>query len=133
MAESLAVRWADALVADARGIAEYYDDEFGVPTELITYGPRSRSTPRRTCWTRCPWSRARLHLVVARFEPGDHVLEIVKGYQRSAASRPLLVVGSAPYANEYTTDPRGGRGDPRIRLLGGDWTSGCWTSSTRTR
>ena len=38
MAESLAVRWSDALIADAEGIAEYYDREFGAPTELLRYG-----------------------------------------------------------------------------------------------
>ncbi|MGH8976817.1 MAG: DUF1972 domain-containing protein, partial [Acidimicrobiia bacterium] len=38
IAESLAVRWSDALIADAHGIREYYDNEFGAPTELITYG-----------------------------------------------------------------------------------------------
>ena len=38
MAESMAVRWSDALIADAQGIADYYDAEFGAPTELIAYG-----------------------------------------------------------------------------------------------
>ena len=37
-AEELAVRWADALIADAPGIADYYTKEFGASTELLTYG-----------------------------------------------------------------------------------------------
>ena len=32
-AEPLAVRWSDALIADAAGIADYYTAEFGAPTE----------------------------------------------------------------------------------------------------
>jgi glycosyltransferase involved in cell wall biosynthesis len=122
MAESLAVRWADALIADARGIAEYYDDEFGVPTELITYGaPIQVDAPADLLGSVAAESR-RYHLVVARFEPENHVLEIVEGYRRSAASQPLLVVGSAPYADEYTSRiEEAAAGDPRIRLLGGVW------------
>ena len=122
MAESLAVRWADALVADARGIAEYYDDEFGVPTELITYGAPIQVDAPADLLDSVPVESRRYHLVVARFEPENHVLEIVEGYRRSAASQPLLVVGSAPYANEYTSRiHEAAAGDPRIRLLGGVW------------
>jgi glycosyltransferase involved in cell wall biosynthesis len=59
---------------------------------------------------------------VARFEPENHVEEIVAGYRRSAASRPLVVVGSAPYADEYTAAVHAAAGgDPRIRLVGGVW------------
>ena len=36
--ESLAVRWSDALIADARGIADYYRHEFDADTRLLTYG-----------------------------------------------------------------------------------------------
>ena len=38
MAESLAVRWSDELIADAQGIADYYRVEFDSPTDLIAYG-----------------------------------------------------------------------------------------------
>jgi glycosyltransferase involved in cell wall biosynthesis len=60
------------------------------------------------------------HLVVARFEPENHVLEIVEGYRRSAATLPLVVVGSAPYSADYTRAiDRAAEGDARIRLVGG--------------
>lgn len=39
-AEGLFVRWADVLVADARGIADYYCRQFGAGTREIPYGPR---------------------------------------------------------------------------------------------
>ncbi|HEY9291418.1 MAG TPA: glycosyltransferase, partial [Microlunatus sp.] len=62
------------------------------------------------------------HLVVARFEPENHVLEIVKGYAASSARLPLVVVGSAPYADRYTVQIQDAAGsDPRIRMLGGVW------------
>ncbi len=124
-AESLSVRWADALIADAPGIADYYRDEFGVPTELIRYGaPIIEHAP--TDGVEALGLRpGGYHLVVARFEPENHVLEIVEGYRRSAARMPLVVVGSAPYAAEYTQRiDELAAGDDRIRLLGGVWDQG---------
>ncbi|WP_395474611.1 DUF1972 domain-containing protein [Saccharopolyspora spinosa] len=37
-AEALAVRWSDALIADARGIQDYYRDRFNTETDYIPYG-----------------------------------------------------------------------------------------------
>ena len=60
------------------------------------------------------------HLVVARFEPENHVDVIVDGYRKSAATLPLIVVGSAPYADEYTRKVHA-LADDRVRFLGGVW------------
>ncbi|EIC08101.1 protein of unknown function DUF1972 [Microbacterium laevaniformans OR221] len=119
-AEQFGVRSADALIADAPGIADYYADQFGVPTELIRYGaPIIESAPIDGI-TALGLRPDDYHLVVARFEPENHVLEIVEGYRASGAAAPLVVVGSAPYAAEYTQRIHtAAAGDPRIRLLGG--------------
>ncbi|MEV7631660.1 DUF1972 domain-containing protein [Microbacterium sp. NPDC089318] len=119
-AEQFGVRSADALIADAPGIADYYDHQFGVPTELIRYGaPILQTSPARSldAYQVAPGA---YHLVVARFEPENHVLEIVRGYHQSTARLPLLVVGSAPYSAGYTDAIEAiAAADPRIRLLGG--------------
>jgi len=119
-AEEFGVRSADALIADAPGIADYYAQEFGVETELIRYGaPILESAPLDGI-AELGLNAGGYHLVVARFEPENHVLEIVEGYRASTATTPLVVVGSAPYASEYTQRIRAAAGnDPRIRLLGG--------------
>jgi glycosyltransferase involved in cell wall biosynthesis len=121
-AESYAVRWADALIADAQGIADYYTDEFGAATELLTYGAPIQASPGSDRLGELGVSPLGYHLVVARFEQENHVEEIVAGYRHSRAELPLLVVGSAPYANAYTARVRQAAGsDPRIRMLGGVW------------
>jgi glycosyltransferase involved in cell wall biosynthesis len=121
-AESYAVRWADALIADAHGIADYYTDEFGAATELLTYGAPIQASPGSDRLGELGVSPLGYHLVVARFEQENHVEEIVAGYRHSRAELPLLVVGSAPYADAYTTRVRQAAGsDPRIRMLGGVW------------
>lgn len=121
VAESLAVRLSDALIADARGIADYYIDEFGADTREIAYGApiiESHDCPRLADLDLAPRG---YHLVVARFEPENHVLEIVDGYSRSNARLPLVVVGSAPYAAEYTQQIHNAADGKRVRFVGALW------------
>ena len=114
------VRWSDALIADAQGIADYYRDEFGAPTEQIAYGAPKIAGGASDKLAELGLTPRGYHLVVARFEPENHVDVIVDGYRRSGAVLPLVVVGSAPYADEYTRQVHG-LADDRVRFLGGVW------------
>jgi glycosyltransferase involved in cell wall biosynthesis len=116
MAESLAVRWSDSLIADAQGIADYYRAEFDADTELIAYGAPLLDVGSARLGELGLEPRG-YHLVVARFEPENHVDVIVEGYAASTADRPLVVVGAAPYADAYTARVHG-LGDDRVRFLG---------------
>lgn len=118
-AEEFGVRQGDALIADAPGIADYYRHQFGVPTEMIRYGaPLLEDAPTGGVQG-LDLQPDGYHLVVARFEPENHVLEIVRGYRDSDATLPLAVVGSAPYSAGYTREiAEIAEADPRIRLLG---------------
>jgi glycosyltransferase involved in cell wall biosynthesis len=119
LAEALSVRWSDCLIADAAGIADYYAEEFGAPTELIAYGaPKVVADP--AALTGVDLAPNGYHLVVARFEPENHVLEIVRGFSASTASKPLVVVGASPYAGAYTNAVHAA-GDGRVRILGAVW------------
>lgn len=119
-AEALAVRWSDALIADARGIQTYYEREFGVQSELIAYGAPSIVPEHPERLAELDLEPRRYHLVVARFEPENHVDVIVRGYCASGAIDPLVVVGSAPYADEYQS--RVDRSaDTRVRFVGAVW------------
>ncbi|MGY1601004.1 DUF1972 domain-containing protein [Geodermatophilus sp. SYSU D00815] len=116
-AERLAVRWSDALIADAQGIADYYRAEFDADTELIAYGAPLLETGADRLGELGLTPRG-YHLVVARFEPENHVHLVVEGYAAGTAALPLVVVGSAPYADDYTARVRA-LGDDRVRFLGG--------------
>lgn len=121
-AEELSVRWSDALIADAEGIAEYYRTEFDAPTELLSYGApilRELGSERLAGMGLTP---SGYHLAVARFEPENHVDVIVEGYRSSDARLPLVVVGSAPYSTDYIAKVESlAAGDDRIRLVGSVW------------
>ena len=120
LAESLAVRWSDALIADASGIQDYYRREFGAGSELISYGAPLLGDPQPELLRPLGLERDGFHLVVARFEPENHVEMIVAGYPAAAPTQPLVVVGSAPYAREYTARVHAAA-DARVRFLGGVW------------
>ncbi len=118
-AEQLGVRQGDALIADAPGIAEYYRHQFDVPTELIRYGAPLLDTVPEDGVRSLGLEPGEYHLVVARFEPENHVLEIVEGYRRSRAAKPLVVIGAAPYSADYTRAIADAAArDQRIRLQG---------------
>ena len=119
MAESAAVRWSDALIADAQGIADYYRDEFQADTRLIAYGA-PQVPDESDLLAQLDLAPQGYHLLVARFEPENHVHTIVDGYRRSGARLPLIVVGSAPYADAYTARVHA-LADDRVRFLGGVW------------
>ena len=125
-AEELAVRWSAALIADAVGIADYYRSEFDAPTELLSYGApilRDVGSARLPALNLRP---AGYHLVVARFEPENHVDVIVEGFRRSRARLPLVVVGSAPYSTDYIARVEAlasGTIDPADRLCVGSGPS----------
>jgi len=119
LAEKLSVRWSDALIADAQGIADYYTEQHGAGTDLIAYGAPmiDRRTDRLA---ELGLTKGAYHLIVARFEPENHVEEAVRGYAASTSTLPLIVVGSAPYSDEYTARIHAAA-DGRVRFLGGMW------------
>jgi glycosyltransferase involved in cell wall biosynthesis len=125
--ERIAARTASALIADSRGIVAYYQDRYGLIPDFIAYGaPRVSPSPESDARLAGIGIRAsQYHLVVARFEPENHVYEIVQAYSRSDASYPLVVVGSAPYAAEYTHAIQDvASNDSRIHLIGAVWDQG---------
>ncbi len=121
LAESLAVRWSDALIADAQGIADYYRTEFDADTDLIAYGAPQVDPGAHDRLAELDLRPDAYHLVVARFEAENHVDVIVRGYVDSSALLPLIVVGSAPYADEHTALIHEIGADARVRFLGGVW------------
>jgi len=108
------------LIADAGGIRNYYKDKFGVGTDLIAYGAPKISSDGGRRIAELGLKRRGYHLVVARFEPENHVDMIVEGYRASNSMKPLVVVGSAPYADVYTRKVHN-LADHRVRFVGGIW------------
>ncbi len=120
LSERLAVRWADRLIADSRGIQAYYRRRYGVDTEYLAYGAPVLGACAPTKLAEVGVSPHRYHLVVARLEPENNVHAIIDGYVQSDAEHPLVVVGGAPYGERYIQSLRS-RADERVTFLGGVW------------
>lgn len=121
-AELSAVRLSDALIADAPGIARYYANQFSATTSLITYGAPIQEEAADDRLGELGLRPGEYHLLVARFEPENHVDLMVEGARAAGLRHPLIVVGSAPYSDEYTSRVRSLAGDdPLVRLVGGVW------------
>lgn len=120
--ERLAVRWADELVSDARGIQDYYREQHGVGSRFIPYGAPILTNPKLDRLAELGLAADNYHLVVARFEPENHVDLIIEGYNRSRAALPLVVVGSAPYAEPYVARLQSLAAESKtVRMLGAVW------------
>lgn len=120
-AEKHAIRNADTIIADAHGMADHVMDTYGRSSVYLPYGAPLRYLPAPRL-AELGLHADGYHLAVARFEPENHVREVVAGYHRSAAQLPLVVVGSASYSHQYVSAVyAAAAGDPRIRFLGGVW------------
>ncbi len=120
-AERRSVSLADAVIADAQAIADHILAAYGHTACVIPYGaPITHANENHLA--ALGLRPDQYHLVVARFEPENHVLEIVSGYVTSSAVLPLVVVGSAPYSHNYDAQVQMAAGkDERVRFVGSIW------------
>lgn len=118
-AESAAVRWGQEVIADAQAIADHVQQKYGRECVVIAYGAPVIH-PSATRLSELTLEAGQYHLIVARLEPENHVLEAVHAYRASTATIPLVVVGSAPYSQWYVDKvSQAAAGDARIRMVGG--------------
>ncbi|WP_309649884.1 glycosyltransferase [Nocardioides sp.] len=122
-------RWAEraaagsgaALIADAHGIAEHLHQSYGVESYYIPYGA-TIAYPRDDRLGELGLRAHEFHLVVARMEPENHVDLIVGGYVASGSTRPLVVVGTAPYGSSFTAKIDGmAARSGQVMMLGALW------------
>jgi glycosyltransferase involved in cell wall biosynthesis len=118
-AEKAAVKWGTEVIADAQAIADHVRRQYGRECVVIPYGAEVID-PGSDRIGELGLQPREYHLIVARFEPENHVLEAVHAYRESRETRPLVVVGSAPYSQWYVDQVHAAaRTDPRIHFTGG--------------
>jgi glycosyltransferase involved in cell wall biosynthesis len=125
VATRLGTRVATNVTVDSIAMKVEIDRRYCLDTTYIPYGAYGTSRSGREVESTLrglDLTRGGYHLLVARFEPENQVLELVRGFIESNASLPLVVVGFAgypgPYAAAIATEADR---DPRVRLLGPVW------------
>jgi len=120
-AEKSAITHGREVIADAQGIADYVKNNYGRDCWVIPYGAEVID-PGASRLGELNLEPKDYHLIVARIEPENHVFEAVHGYLASEQTQPLVIVGSAPYADWYKdkiAEVVKANPDRDIRLIGG--------------
>lgn len=101
LGERTAVAFSDSVIADAYSIAAYYWKRFGVTSECIAYGAAPDTPPTEDVLRQFNLESGNYILYVSRLEPENNALGVIRAYNQVQTEMPLVVVGDAPYAEEY--------------------------------
>ena len=128
-AERNAPRWADTALTDSHAVADVFEQRYGQRIGVVPYGVEDpRESPVGTL-ERLGLEPRRYILFVGRLEPENNPHVLVEAFSRisAAAARDmkLVVVGGAPYADEYIRTVHR-RGDPRVLFPGYVFGPGYW-------
>lgn len=113
--EKIAARHADVVIADSTVIQRRYAELFQRETVFIPYGanpcPRESAGGDRSVLDRLGLQAGEYILFVSRMTPENCAHVLVEAYRRSGSRRKLVLVGDAPYVDEYKQ---------RVRQLAGE-------------
>src|ERR687895_2751648 len=119
VAERLAVWLPNETVTDARVIQDYYMARYRAPSTMIAYGAEVERRLDRATVRRWGVEPNRYVLYVSRLEPENNAHLVIEAFKRVRTPHKLLVVGDAPYAEEYINHLRAlARRDRRIIFTG---------------
>ena len=84
-------------------------------SEMIAYGAEvaRRADPERLKFGLQP----NRYALVSRLEPENNAHLVIEAYSRVKTDLPLVIVGDAPYAEDYIARLKSTR-DPRVKFLG---------------
>ena len=118
VAEKLAVKTSDFLIADSIGIQTYLEEKYDKKAKYIAYGALLFSNPSEQVLKQYNVSRYNYNLLIARLEPENNIDTILTGVVESGSQKPFLVIGKhetkyGDYLKEKFKE------DINIRFLGG--------------
>lgn len=130
-AEWLATKFANVVVTDSRAVASYYRDEHRSEVEYIPYGTAARRPPPGPTLARLGLEPGRYLLYVGRLVPENCAHHLVEAFGRLRpgvdmdAGMKCVVVGDAPYAEEYIAGLKG-RAGQNVVFPGYVFGDGYW-------
>lgn len=109
---------APVLIADSRGIEEYYMRHWNRETVYASYGADVKAEHDSGLLDQYGLKPRGYFLVVARLEPENHTDFIVNTYRKLDLDIPLIVVGDTNYESDYIRDLQRESGG-RVEFVGG--------------
>ncbi|MDX6641552.1 MAG: hypothetical protein QOF12_2563 [Solirubrobacteraceae bacterium] len=128
-AERNAPRWADVALTDSHAVAEIFEERYGQRIGVVPYGVDDPGGDGVGALERLGLEPRRYILFVGRLEPENNPHVLVDAFSRiplaTTDGMKLVVVGGAPYADEYIKQVRRA-GDPRVLFPGYVFGPGYW-------
>lgn len=128
-AERNAPRWADTALTDSHAVAEIFEQRYRQRIGVVPYGVEDPGLEDAGLLDRLGLEPRRYVLFVGRLEPENNPHVLVDAFARIPAERArgmkLVVVGGAPYADEYIKTVHR-KGDPRVVFPGYVFGRGYW-------
>ena len=117
LSEWLSTFCPNAMITDARGIADYYLERYGKHSEFIPYGADVGKVDSFDALTRLGLEPDRYFLYVSRMEPENNALLVREAFEQIETPFQLALIGDAPYAPDYIQRVRN-TNDPRVMIPG---------------
>ncbi len=123
LSEWLATFLPTAVVTDAVSIQDYYRSRYGKESTFIPYGAEVGPVSSAGVIERLGLEPERYFLFVSRMEPENNALMVREAFEQVETSMKLVLVGDAPYAQDYIEKVRDTE-DTRVVLPGAIYGSG---------
>ena len=119
LAEYLSTLLPTEMVTDAQVIQDYYLARHNARSTMIAYGSEVERRPDRELVRKWRVEPNRYVLYVSRLEPENNAHLVIEAFKKVRTAYRLLIVGDAPYAEQYINSLKGSaRGDKRIIFTG---------------
>jgi glycosyltransferase involved in cell wall biosynthesis len=99
--ERVAVKNADAVIADSRAVAAYYREQYRADTTFIPYGAEVPAASGVETLRKFQLEPRRYLLAVGRMVPENGFDHLITAYAAVRPAMPLVIVGDAPYSDDY--------------------------------
>ena len=128
-AERNAPQWADRAITDSHVVADVYEHRYGRRIGVVPYGVEDPGWGGAGTLEELGLEDRRYVLFVGRLEPENNPHVLVEAWARLPGAQTrgmkLVVVGGAPYADEYIRTVMR-EGDPRVIFPGYVFGRGYW-------
>jgi glycosyltransferase involved in cell wall biosynthesis len=119
LAERLATKLPNTYLTDSRVVQDYYRNRFGSEPSYIPYGSELVAAPPGETLARYRLQPQKYILFVGRLVPENCAHHLVEAFQGLETDLRCVIVGDAPYAEDYIASLRANAlRDPRITLTG---------------
>ncbi len=116
IAEKLAVKHSDAVIADSKPIKNYLDKTYNINSNFIAYPAEIFTQPDESVLANYNLKSDDYLLLIARFQPDNNFETIIKGVIKSKSPKKLIIIGDDN--NRYAQYLKRTFKDNRISFLG---------------